>query len=207
MLLPCQSTFHIFTFFGLYWPTFLLYQPISFYGFPRPIYFLYTSFTPMGFLLNHLVFLDPITTSLSLITFQAYWPLSQPNEFTNSFPELSRPIYFLITSYCSHGFTTSFIGFPLPIYFLFTSYYSHGITTSSIGFPRPIFSFFTSFTLMGFLLDSLGFLGPITTNLPVITFQAYWPLSQPNEFTNSFSRLPGPIHFLFTSYYFHGFTT
>ena len=80
-------------------------------------------------------------------------------------------------------------------------------TTSSLKLPRPIYSFFTSFTLMGFLLDSLGFLGPITTNLPVITFQAYWPLSQPNEFTNSFSRLPGPIHFLFTSYYFHGFTT
>ena len=80
-------------------------------------------------------------------------------------------------------------------------------TTSSLRLPRPIYSFFTSFTLMGFLLDSLGFLGPITTNLPVITFQAYWPLSQPNEFTNSFSRLPGPIHFLFTSYYFHGFTT
>ena len=126
MLLPCQSTFHIFTSFGLYWLTFLLYQPISFFELPRPIYFLYTSFTPMGFLLNHLVFLDPITTSLSLITFQAYWPLSQPNEFTNSFPELSRPIYFLITSYCSHGFTTSFIGFPRPIYFLFTSYYSCG---------------------------------------------------------------------------------
>ena len=69
-------------------------------------------------------------------------------------------------------------------------------TTSSLRLPRPIYSFFTSFTLMGFLLDSLGFLGPITTNLPVITFQAYWPLSQPNEFTNSFPRLPQPINLL-----------
>ena len=30
-------------------------------------------------------FLRPITTSLFLLTFQAYWPLSQSNEFTNSF--------------------------------------------------------------------------------------------------------------------------
>ena len=83
----------------------------------------------MDFLLNHLVFLGPITTSLPLITFRAYWPLSQPNEFTNSFLELPRPIYFLITSYCSHGFTTSFIGLPCPIYFLFTSFYSCGLAS------------------------------------------------------------------------------
>ena len=68
----------------------------------------------MGFLLNPLGFLDPITTSLPLIAFRAYWPLSQPNEFTNSFPELPWPIYSLFTSYCSHGFTTSFIGFLGP---------------------------------------------------------------------------------------------
>ena len=49
----------------------------------------------MGFLLNLLGFLDPITTSLPLITFQACWPLSQPNEFSDSFPKLPRPIYFL----------------------------------------------------------------------------------------------------------------
>ena len=61
---------------------------------------------------------------LPLITFRAYWPLSQPNEFTNSFPGLPRPIYFLFTSYCSHGLTISFIG--LPIYCLFTSFDSYG---------------------------------------------------------------------------------
>ena len=76
------------------------------------------------FLLNPLGFLDPITTSLLLITFRAYWPLSQPNEFTNSFLGLPRPIDFFVTSYCSHGFTTSLLGLPRPIYFLFTSYYS-----------------------------------------------------------------------------------
>ena len=80
-------------------------------------------------------------------------------------------------------------------------------TTSFLEIPRPIYSFFTSFTPMGFLLNSLGFLSPITTSLPLITFRAYWPLSQSNEFTNSFSRLPQPIHFLFTSYYSHGLTT
>ena len=96
--LLCQPTFHILTSFGLYGPTFLLCQSISFIGLPRPIYFFFTSFTPMGFLLNHLVFLDPITTSLSLITFQAYWPLSQPNEFTNSFLGFPQPIYFFFTS-------------------------------------------------------------------------------------------------------------
>ena len=52
---------------------------------------------------------------------------------------------------------------------------------------------------MGFLLDSFGFLGPITTSLSLIIFRAYWPLSQPNEFTNSFFELPRPIYFLFTS--------
>jgi len=46
---------------------------------------------------------------------------------------------------------------------------------------------------MGFLLNPLGFLGPITTSLPLIAFRAYWPLSQPNEFTNSFPELPGPF--------------
>ena len=71
-------------------------------------------------------FIGPISTSLPLITFRAYWPLSQINEFTNSFPGHPRPIYFLISSYCSHGFTTSFLELPRPIYFLFISYYSCG---------------------------------------------------------------------------------
>ena len=41
MLLPCQPTFHIFTSFGPYWPTFLLCWPILFFGFSRPIYFFF----------------------------------------------------------------------------------------------------------------------------------------------------------------------
>ena len=83
-------------------------------------------------LLNPLDFLGPITTSLPLITFQAYWLLSQPNEFINSFLELpwpiyflfTSPIYFLFTSYCSYGFTTSFLKLSWLICFFFTSYHS-----------------------------------------------------------------------------------
>ena len=102
-------------------PTHLI---ISFLGLPGPIYFFCTFFTPMGFLLDPLGFLGPITTSLPLIYFQAYWPLSQPNKFTNSFPGLPRPIYFLFTSYYSHGLTTSFLGLlgsftpSLPLFIL-----------------------------------------------------------------------------------------
>ena len=79
-----------------------------------------------GLLLNPLGFLCPITTSLALITFWAYWPLCQPNESTNSFLGLPRLIYFFFTSYYFHGFTTSLLGLPQPIYFLFTFYYYNG---------------------------------------------------------------------------------
>lgn len=72
---------------------------------------------------------------------------------------------------------------------------------SFIRFPRPIYFFFIFFTLMGFLLDLLGFLDPITTSLSLIIFRVYWPLSQPNEFTNSVRGLPQPIYFLFTFFY------
>ena len=78
----------------------------------------------MGFLLNPLGFLGPITTSLPLITSWVYWPLSQLNEFTNSFLGLPKLVYFLFTSYYFHGLTTSFIGLPRPVYSLFTSFYS-----------------------------------------------------------------------------------
>ena len=80
-------------------------------------------------LLNPLDFLILITTSLPLITFQGYWLLSQPNEFINSFLKLPWPIYFLFTSYCSHGFTTSFLKLSWPICFFFTSYHSVGLLT------------------------------------------------------------------------------
>ena len=75
---------------------------------------LFYLFIPIGFLLNPLGFLGPITTSLPLITFRAYWLLGQLNEFTNSFLGLPWLIYFFFTSYCSHGFTTSLLGFPWP---------------------------------------------------------------------------------------------
>ena len=41
----------------------------TFLGLPQPIYFLFTSFTLMGFLVDPLGFLNPITTSLHFITF------------------------------------------------------------------------------------------------------------------------------------------
>ena len=63
-----------------------------FFGLPRPIYYLFTYFTLMGFLLNLLGFLSPITTYLLLITTWAYWLLGQPIEFPNSFPRLPQPI-------------------------------------------------------------------------------------------------------------------
>ena len=83
----------------------------------------------MGFLLNPLGFLNPITTSLLLITTWTYWLSGQPIEFTNSFPRLPWPIYSLSTSYYSHGLTTSFIGLRRPSYFLFTSFYSCGLAS------------------------------------------------------------------------------
>ena len=97
-----------------------------FLGLPQPIYFIFTSFTLMGFLVDPLGFLSPITTSLHFITFWAYWPLSQPNEFINSFLGLPQPIYFLFTFYYSHRLITSFFGLHWPIYSFFTSFYSCG---------------------------------------------------------------------------------
>ena len=68
-------------------------------------------------------------------------------------------------------------------------------TASFLEFPWPVYLFFTSFTLMSFLLDSMSFLGLITISLSLITFWAYWPLSQPIEFTNLFPRA-SPAHLL-----------
>ena len=116
---------------NFYWATFLLCQPIPFLGLPwpisflglsRPIFFLYL-FYSYEFLLNPLGFPDPITTSLPLIIFRAYWPLCQHFEFTNSFLGLPRPIYFFFTSYYSHVFTTSFLGLPWPICFFFVTFF------------------------------------------------------------------------------------
>ena len=126
MLLPCQSTFHIFTSLGLYWPTFLLCHPISFLKLPRPIYFLFTFFTPMSFFLNLLGFLGLITSFLPLITFWAYWPLSQPNEFTNSFPGFPNPF----TSSLPLIILVGLLG--LLYYFLF-SLFSYCWASSAIG--------------------------------------------------------------------------
>ena len=79
------------------------------------------------------------------------------------------------------------------------SYYSNPFHSS--GFLGPFTSSLPLSLLWAFLLNPLGFLSLITTSLPLITFQAYWPLSQPNEFANSFPRLN---YHIFTSYYFSG---
>jgi len=107
------------------------------------------------FLLNPLGFLGPTTTSLPLITLRAYWPLSQPNGFTNSFLGRPRPIYFFFISYFSHGFTISLLRLSWPIYFLFTSYYScesaghYSCHSSMLGLLYYLF-LLTFFILLGF---------------------------------------------------------
>lgn len=65
-----------------------------------------------------------------------------------------------------------------------------------LGFSLPIYYLFASFTLIGFLLDPLGFFSSMTMSLFLITSWVYWPLSRPIELTNSFPRLPWPIHSL-----------
>ena len=115
-------------------------------------------FIPMSFLLNLLDFLNPITTSLPLVTFWAYWPPSQPIKFINSFPKLPRPIYFLFTSYYSYGLATSFLELPRSIYFFFTSFYSCGPAdyqschSSLLGLFSYFFTvfFFSPSPLLGF---------------------------------------------------------
>ena len=102
MFLPCWPTFHIFTSFGLYWPTFLLCQPISLIGLPCPIYFFCTTFTPMSLLLNPLGFLGPITTSLSLIIFSGLLAF-KPTQLIYQFifwasPAHLLPLYLLLFS-------------------------------------------------------------------------------------------------------------
>ena len=124
----CQPTFHIFTSFGLYWATFLLCHAAHFIHRASSAHLLLYFFYFHGFLLNPLGFLSPIIISLPLITFQAYWPLCQPYEFTNSFLEFSRSIYFFFTSYYSHGFTISFLRLSWSIFFFFATYYFCGPT-------------------------------------------------------------------------------
>ena len=96
---------HLYTFWALLANILVVpaHFTTSFLGLPQPVYFFFTSFTPMGFLLDSWSFLGPITIYLSLVTFWAYWPLSRPIEFTNLFLGLPRPIYFFFTSFCSCG--------------------------------------------------------------------------------------------------------
>ena len=83
----------------------------SFLEFPWPVYFFFPSFTLMSFLLDSMSFLDPITISLSLITFWAYWPLSQPIEFINLFPELLDPFTSSLSLFIPMGLLFYSLGF------------------------------------------------------------------------------------------------
>ena len=56
-------------------------------------------------------FLDPITISLSLITFWAYWPLSQTIEFINLFPELLDPFTSSLSLFIPMGLLLYSLGF------------------------------------------------------------------------------------------------
>ena len=108
----------------------------------------------MGFLLNHLGFLDPITTSLPLITFRTYWTLCQPNEFTNSFPRLPNPFTSCLTLIILMGLLFHSLGFPSP----FTSSLPLIILVGLLSLLLPfqpvrlawLFSLLTFFILLGF---------------------------------------------------------
>jgi len=145
----------------------LAYFTTSFLKLPRPIYFFSTSFTPMGFLLDSLGFLESITTSLPLVTIRAYWPLSQPIEFTNSFPGLPQPIYFLFTSYYSHRLTTSFIRLPQPIFFFFSFFFFCGLVRHQSCHFSLLGLFSYSFIIFSFspsLLLGFFAVGPFVKN-------------------------------------------
>ena len=110
-------------------PTVPTHFTTSFLGLSQPVYFLLTSFTFIGFLLDYLDFPCSITISLPFITFWAYWTLSRPIEFTNSFLELPHT-------------------FSLPLFFFF----SYRLTTSSFRLFQPIYLFFISFLILVGLL-------------------------------------------------------
>ena len=67
------------------------------------------------------------------------------------------------------GFLGLFHSFGIAHFILPYFFHSHGCFAKSFGLPRP--------------------------NYHILTFRAYWPLSQPHEFTNSF-LWASPTHFL-----------
>ena len=52
---------------------------------------------------------------------------------------------------------------------------------------------FYLFYAHGLSLNPLGFLGLTTTSLPLISFQAYWPLSNPMNLLTYFLGFPDPL--------------
>ena len=144
---------------------------ISFLGLPQPIYFFFTSFILLGFLLDLLGFLGLITTSLPLITSWVYWPFSLSNKFTNSFPKLLWLIYFPFTSYYSYGRKLHSLGFfgpftpALPLFILVGLLaISPTISTRWDCFLIPLLFFFPTFFYIVGLLPLLGPLSKVGIN-------------------------------------------
>ena len=160
----------------------------SFLEFPWPVYLFFTSFTLMSFLLDSMSFLGLITISLSLITFWAYWPLSQPIEFTNLFPELPQPIYFFFISLYFNGLTTLFFGLLWLIWFFFTSFCSCGPASHQSCHFSLLSLFPYSFTVF-----------PSSPSL-LLGFFYYWAICQKMGINKRKVKLP-PINRTFTKYY------
>ena len=134
ILLHCGYYSSVFPLMGLLAiiPAMSTHFTTLFLGFPRPIYFFFTSFYSHGLVAE---LLGPPFPALLLYLYLllllwAYWPLfmsCQPILPLYSLGFLS-PIYFFFTSFYSFGLTTSFLGHHQPIYFFFTSCYFHGPT-------------------------------------------------------------------------------
>ena len=132
-----------------------------FLGFPRPIYFFFTSFYSHGLVAELLgpPFQALLLYLYLLLLLWAYWPLfmsCQPILPLYSLGFLG-PIYFFFTSFYTFGLTTSFLGHHQPIYFFFTSCYFHGPTgyQSCHSSPLGLFPYFFTILPLIFFLSFL----------------------------------------------------
>ena len=130
-------------------PAVLAHFTTSFLGFPRPIYFFFTSFTPIGFLLDSSGFLGPITTSLPLLGFVGQHSCCA-SPFHHIIPRASSTHLLLLYLFYSHRLFTRFFGLPWPNCHIFTSF---GLCWPTFLLCQPI------------SLHSSGFLSPFTSSL------------------------------------------
>ena len=123
----------------------------SFFGLSCPIYFFFTSFTLMCFLLDSSGFLGPITTSLPLLGFVSQHSCCA-SPFHYFIPQASSAYLLLLISFTPMGFLLNFLGFlglittSLPLLsFVGQHFYSHGRFARFFGFPWPNYHIFTSY--------------------------------------------------------------